>query len=105
MKEITIHLSNSHAEDIHFDGEKEGTVINAFVLLTSVPVDPPCSHHLVYGNSDTVGRLLLSFWRNSCRENPEDAWMIEEVAKAIVAEAEILRGEWPNEGRAPSMDI
>jgi len=103
MKEITIHLSNYHVEDIHFDGEKEGTAINAFLLLTSVPVNPPCSHHLVYGSSDTVGRLLLSFWRNSCRENPEGAWMIEEVAKAIIEEAERLRGQWPGEGTGPGV--
>jgi len=102
MKEITLHLVGGHAEDIHFDGG-EGIAINAFVLLTSVPVDPPCSHHLVYGNSDTVGRLLLSFWRNSCRENPEGAWMIEEVAKAIVEEAERLRGRWPGEEAGPKV--
>ena len=103
MKEITIHLSNGHVEDVHFNGAKEGTAINAFVLLTSVPVDPPASHILVYGNSDTVARLFLSFWENSVRENPEGAWMLEEAAKAIICRAEHLRGGWPGEGTGPGV--
>lgn len=105
VTEVTIHLQGGHVQDVHFDGAKEGTAINAFLLLTNVPVDPPAGHILVYGNSDRVGRMILSLWRHSCKENPEGAWVIEEVAKAIVAEAERLRGEWPGEGTGPGIPM
>ena len=44
MNEITVHLGNGHPIDIHIDGAAP-VAINAFVLLTSVPVTPPASHY------------------------------------------------------------
>ena len=97
MREVKIHLDESgHVVDIHFDG-KPGTPIGAFLLLTCVPVDPPAAHILAYGNSDTIGNLLLSFWKRSVEENPEGAWVLEKVARDIVGAADKARGEWPEE--------
>lgn len=99
MTEITVHLDDAgHPIDVHFDSGK-GTPIKAFLLLTAVSVDPPASHVLVFGNSNTVGSLLHTFWRNSVKEHPENAWVIEEVCKSILADATRLRGqEWPGDG-------
>lgn len=97
MTEITIHLdAGSHPIDIHFDGG-QGTPIAAFVLLTAVPVEPMASHIICFGNSDTVGRLLISLWRNSVEKDPTGAWVIEQAARDIICAAEANRKEWPGE--------
>lgn len=99
MKKATLFLDESgHPVEIKFDDEK-GTPITAFLLLTTVPTDPPSSHILAYGNSDVVGRMLFSFWQNSIKRNPEGAWVIEEVAKDIINAAKKARGpEWQGDG-------
>lgn len=100
MKEATLHLDDAgHAQDIHFDGA-EGTPISAFILLTSVPADPPAGHIIAYGNSDIIGRLLFNFWRNSVNKNPEGAWIVEEVARDIIKAADAERKQWPTDERA-----
>lgn len=104
MKEVKIHLDeNGHVQDIHFDGEREGTVINSFVLLTSVPADPPAIHILTYGNSDTVGRMLLSYYNQCVREHPEQAFVLEQVARGIIGIAEAARKTWPGEEIGPKV--
>ena len=101
MNEITVHLGNGQPIDIHIDGAAP-VAINAFVLLTSVPVVPPASHIISYGNSDTIGRLLFSFWSNSVNKNPDGAWVIEQVARDIIKAAKEARGvPWsPDSGNA-----
>ncbi len=97
MTEITIHLdSGAHPIDIHFDGG-QGTPIAAFVLLTAVPVEPMASHIICFGNSDTVGRLLISMWRNSVEKDPSGAWVIEQAARDIIDAADSHRKGWPGE--------
>jgi hypothetical protein len=99
MKAATIHLDDAgHPIDLHVD-DGGGTPISAFLLLTSVPVEPEASHILCYGNSDTVGRMLFNFWRNSVSKDPGGAWVIEKVAQDIVDAANKARGvEWPGDG-------
>ena len=100
MDEIKVHLTNDHPEDIHFDGQKEGTAINAFLFLTNVPTDPPAGHILAFGNSDLVGKMIFNFWRNSVAKNPEGAFVLEQVARDIVKAADEARGAdpWPGVG-------
>ncbi len=95
MKEISVHLDGlGHPVDVHFDSG-EGTPIQAFLFLTSVPTDPPAGHVLAYGNSNIVGQMILNFWKNSVFQNPEGAAVIEAVARDIIRAADAHRKEWP----------
>ena len=96
MKEIRIHLIDGHCKDIHFNSG-EGTPIEAFVLITSVPTTPPAQHILAYGSSETVGKMLFSFWKNSVEKDPEGAWVLEQVARDIISAADSERNLWPEE--------
>jgi hypothetical protein len=101
MKEAVIHLdADGHAQDIHFDGAKEGTPISAFLLLTSVPADPPGCHLLTYGNSDLIGNALMTLYQRSAHEHPQMAWVLEQVARGIVTFADNARKDWPEDGKA-----
>lgn len=99
MTEITLHIDNGHVRDIHFDGQKEGVAISAFLLLTSVPVEPEAGHVLCYGNSEKIGQMLFNFWKHSVKMNPELAWVTEKVAQDIIEAARQARGpEWQGDG-------
>jgi hypothetical protein len=101
MKEATIHLDGAgHVQDIHFDGAKEGTPISAFLLLTSVPADPPGCHMLTYGNSNLIGNALMTLYERSVVEHPEMAWMLEQVSRGIIGLAEAARQGWPSDSNA-----
>ncbi|MDA8122228.1 MAG: hypothetical protein M0Z38_06655 [Deltaproteobacteria bacterium] len=100
MKEATIHLDErGHAQDIHFDGA-EGVPISAFLLLTSVPADPPGCHMLTYGSSDLIGNALMTLFQRSVHEFPRLAWTLEQVARGIVTMADNERKEWPSDEKA-----
>jgi hypothetical protein len=97
VREAVLHLDDSgHAIDIHFNGEKEGTPINAFLLLTSVSSDPPGCHLLSYGNSNLIGNAIMTFFQRSVHEHPEAAWMMEQVARGIVKFSDDERSRWPS---------
>lgn len=102
MKEATLHLDNDgHVIDLHFDGA-EGVPISAFLLLTSVPADPPGCHMLTYGSSDLIGNALMTLFQRSVHEFPQLAWTLEQVARAIVTFADAERKQWPGDDRAGS---
>lgn len=90
MKEVKIHVRDGTAQDYHINGGK-GTPISAFVLLASIRDEKLCQC-LVYGNSTTVGKLLMTLYINCLREDPEGAHVIEEVAKDIVKHREAFDG-------------
>ncbi len=94
MNKVTVHLINDHPQDIHTDGAAPVS-INAFVLLTNSPCDPPAGHVLCFGNSDVTGRLLFSFWKNCVLHDPDGAMVIETVARDIIRAADAHRKEWP----------
>lgn len=100
-KEVVIHRDpNDHPIDCHIDGHDYP--INAFVLLTNVPCDPPMGNILAYGNSNTIGAMIFSFWKNCVNKDEATAYVIEMVAEDIIAKAKELRGQrWP-EGGPPS---
>jgi len=57
MTSAELHLSEQgHPIDVHFDNG-EGTPVSAFILLTTVPTDPPAGHVLAYGNSNVIGQI------------------------------------------------
>ena len=60
MNEITLHLGNGHPIDIHIDGAAP-VAINAFVLLTSVPVmDPQTAYTMSVAAKDILDIDKLS---------------------------------------------
>ena len=102
MKEATIHINGGHPVDFHFTGEPDRP-ISAFLLLAHVPADPPGAILLTHGNSNLVGNLLMTLWQRSVIEHPEMAWIIEQVARGIIAMADAERKQWPSDeviGRA-----
>lgn len=100
MREATLHLDPSgHPIDLHCDGSPDRPV-SAFILLAHVPADPPGAVILTYGNSSLIGNLFMTAWQRSVHEHPEQAWMLEQVSRAIVAMADNERKEWPTDDRA-----
>ena len=98
MRSVELHLDAAgHVEDLHLDGAARGTPVNAFLLLTAVPTDPPSGHIMAFGNSEKIGTLLMNFWRHSVGKDPAGARMIEQVARDIIASADSVRGgRWPD---------
>ena len=89
MEKIEIHLKDKIPVKIEIDGK--AVPIDAFFLTTAIP-DRSAGHFLSYGNTDTVGSMLFSFWRFSVRECPEMAETMELVAKDILETAQQERG-------------
>ena len=94
MKKITLYLKDGSPVKVEIDGKK--TPIDAFFLTTSVPRND-AGHFLAYGNSDSIGTMLFSFWKWSMLEAPEMAETMEMVAKDIVDTAQKERGVLFNE--------
>jgi hypothetical protein len=95
VKEAILHLDDrGHPIDLHCDGQPDRPV-SAFLLLANVPADPPGAVLLSYGNSDTVGRLLMTLYERSVHDHPEMAWMLEQVSRGIIGLAEAARSGWP----------
>ena len=86
-----------HPETITIDGS--GTPIDCFLLLTNVPHEN-AGHILAYGNSDTIGRLIISFWRNCAMKDERTAYVLERVARDIISEATKARPPWPGDETA-----
>ena len=89
MREIKVLLKDDTPELVEIDGEK--VPIEAFLLLTSV-VQRDAGHFLAFGNSDTIGKMLYSFWRWSVAASPELAYVLECVSKDISLDADKARG-------------
>jgi hypothetical protein len=98
MNEIILHLRDSHPIDLHCDGSPDRPV-SAFLLLAHIPADPPGAVLLTFGNSNMVGNLLMTLYQRSVNEAPEMAYVVEQVARGIVAFADNARKDWP-EGTA-----
>ena len=94
MKKITLYLKDGSPEKVEMDGKT--TPISAFFLTTSV-AQRDAGHFLCYGNSDSVGSMLFSFWRWSLNESPEMAETMEMVAQDIVDMAQKERGQYYQE--------
>ena len=89
MKKITIYLKDGSPERISIDGKP--VPIDAFFLTTSVPKSG-AGHFLCYGNSDSVGKMLFSFWKCSLSESPEMAETMEMVAEDILDASQKEKG-------------
>ena len=99
MKEVVLHLDDkSHPIDLHIDSA-ESRPVSAFILLANVPSDPPGAVILTFGNSNAVGNLLMTLYQRSVHENPDMAWVVEQVSRGIVSFADAERGRWPTDGR------
>jgi len=102
VREVILHLDgSSHPIDVHADGETRPC--SGFLLLANVPSDPPACMMLNYGNSNATGNLLMTLYQRSVHEQPELAWVIEQVARGIVKFADDERNRWPSDdviGRA-----
>jgi hypothetical protein len=96
MKECTIHLQDGHPVDLHLDDATHP--LSAYVLLAAIPSDPPASILLTHGNSDVVGRLMMTLYERSVVEHPELAWMLEQVSRGIIGLVDAARQEWPGDG-------
>jgi len=102
MKEVVLHIDNGHPVDLHCSNQPVRP-ISTFLLLANVPSDPPGCVMLNYGNSSSTGNMLMTLFQRSIHENPELAWVIEQVARGIVKFADDERGRWPSDdvmGRA-----
>lgn len=99
MNEVILHLDKGHPIDIHCDGEPTRPV-SAFLLLANVPADPPGAVLLTFGNLSFIGNLLMTFYQRSVNEHPEMAWVIEQVARGIVAFSDNARKDWPTDANA-----
>ena len=53
---------------------------------------------LNYGNSSSTGNLIMTMWQRSVMEHPELAWVLEQVARAIVQMTDAERAKWPEDG-------
>ena len=98
MKEVTLHLDGSHPIDIHCDADTRPC--NGFLLLATVPADPPGTVMLNYGNSSSTGNMIMTLYQRSVHEAPELAWVIEQVARGIIVFADKERSNWPDDSRA-----
>jgi len=99
MDEVIIHLDkSSHPIDVHCAGEVRPC--NGFLLLASVPAEPPGCVMLSYGNSNATGVMLMTMYQRSVHEHPEMAWVLEQVARGIVEFADKERARWPEDDMA-----
>ena len=100
MKEVKIHLNGAgHPIDLHVDDATHP--LAAYLLLAAIPADPPASVLLSFGNSDLLGKLLMTLYERSVIEHPEFAWTLEMVSRGIIGIADAARREWPGEGTGP----
>ena len=91
MKQAIITL-DEHGVPAHLKVDDTPPVpINAFLFLSSVPAETPMGHILVYGCSDTIGKLIYGFWMQTAEKNPDGAMVIEAVARDIVKAADAAR--------------
>ena len=98
MREIILHVDEKgHAQDIHMAGQPDRPV-NSFILLANVPADPPGMVMVVIGNSDSVGNMLMSMFQRCVNDEPQTAWVLEQVARGIVEFADAERKRWPTDG-------
>ncbi len=98
MKEVTLHLDGSHPIDIHCDADTRPC--NTFLLLANIPADPPGTVMLNYGNSTSTGNMIMTLWQRSVHEDPQLAWVLEQVARGIVGFADAERAKWPKDDMA-----
>lgn len=93
MKEVTFHLDDgSHPIDQHID---DRTVpVTAFFTMAMVKANPPACQFLAFGNSDDIGRLLMSFYESDQKEGGIFASVMETVAEEIVRRKQ-SRVPWP----------
>jgi hypothetical protein len=90
MKKIELILDDGdNPKTITIDKKK--IPIDAFFLTTSVK-KRDSGHFLAYGSSDDVGTMIYSFYKWSIKESPEMAYVLEAVAKDIVAAAAQMKG-------------
>ena len=103
MKEVKIHHDEyGHPIDLYVDGKTHPLV--AYILLAAIPAEPPATVILTYGSSDLIGRALMTFYERCIVEQPEMAWVIEQVARGIIGLAEAVKGSaWPGEGTGPGI--
>ena len=100
MNEVTLHIDKAgHPIDCHMDGEPDRPV-SAFILLANVPADPPGMVFLTYGNSSSVGNMIMSMYQRSVMEAPQTAWVLEQVARGIIGFADAERAKWPDDSMA-----
>ena len=97
MNEVIIHLdARNHPIDLHMD--EKCIPLSAFLLLAAIPRDPPATQFLVYGSSNEIGAMLMTFYRNAIREDEATAYTLELVAQDILDMAKAKRGlPWPAE--------
>jgi hypothetical protein len=83
MKKIVLTLDGENQpETIEIDGKK--VPIESFFLTTSVK-NRDAGHFLAFGNSDSVGQMLFSFFTHCVKENlPEMAYTMEAVSRDII---------------------
>ena len=98
MREVTLHLDGTHPIDIHCDGDNRPC--NSFLLLANVPADPPAALLLSFGNSDKIANLIMTMWQRCVIEDPQAAWSLEQVSRAICTMADAERDKWPDDSRA-----
>jgi hypothetical protein len=97
MEEVKIHLDGrGHPVDLHMD--EKCIPLSAFLLLAAIPRDPPVTQFLAYGNADSIGAMLITFYKNAIREDEATAYVLELVAQDILKIAKAKRGlPWPME--------
>lgn len=100
MKTITITLDGDSPKHIEIDGEL--IPIESFLLTTNV-TNRETGHFIAFGNTDTIGKMLYSFWRWSARGEGDStlAYVMELVAQDILADAQRVRGELFREATDP----
>lgn len=97
IEEVKIHLDGKgHPIDVHCDADTRPC--SSFLLLANVPADPPGTVMLNYGNSSSTGNMIMTLWQRSVHENPELAWVIEQVSRGIVQMSDKERENWPKDG-------
>jgi hypothetical protein len=98
MREVVLHIDDkSHPIDVHCDSEIRPC--SGFLLVASVPADPPGCVLLNYGNSSVTGNMIMTLYQRSVHEHPELAWVLEQVSRGIVAFADAERDRWPSDDR------
>lgn len=88
MTDIHIHIKDDIPVYIKIDGKS--VPIDNFLLTTKV-TNREEGHHLAFGNSDCLGKMLYNMWRVSVQDFPDLAATIELVARDILGDASSAR--------------
>jgi hypothetical protein len=91
MKEAILHIVDDHPDDIHIDGQTP-VPLDAFVLLTKTR-GKDFGHMLIFGNADTMGRMIVNLYRWSIRQDPDAAHTLGQAAADILEIERAMRGK------------